>query len=191
MIYILRYIKAMLIYMLGALPVIAAFRLLRGQSLHKKGIRTTLFREAGLIIFLLYLTGLASQAIIPHTQSMCLFTGSINLVPFKIFVDAWREAACNRDFEPLIISLAGNIGIFIPMGFFIPLLWQRTGKQSVLIAFLVSLMIELCQLFQVRCSDIDDLWMNTLGGLIGWGMYFLLHRLKPKITVRFKINGTI
>ncbi|PKM77180.1 MAG: VanZ family protein [Firmicutes bacterium HGW-Firmicutes-15] len=189
MTYILHYIEAMLPYMLGAMPVIAVYRLLRVRSLHKGCCRTTLYHEAGLIIFLLYLTGLASQAIVPHPKSIGFFAGWVNLVPFQILVDAWREAAVNHDFEPLIISLAGNIGIFIPMGFFIPLLWRRTWKQTVLTTFLASLTIELCQLFQARCSDIDDLWMNTLGGLIGWGVYLLLHRPKPEITERFKIRG--
>ena len=174
-------------YMLGAMPAIAVYRLFRVRNLYKSGSKTTLYHEAGFIIFLLYLTGLASQAIVPHPKGTGFFVGCINLVPFQIFVDAWGEAVLNHNFEPLIISLAGNIGIFIPMGFFIPMLWRKTWKQTVLIASLASLTIEVCQLFQARCSDIDDLWMNTLGGLIGWAVYLLLHRPKPDITGRFKI----
>ncbi|MEA1959803.1 MAG: VanZ family protein [Bacillota bacterium] len=191
MIYIADYIEAMLPYMLGAFPLIIIFRLFRVRSLHKGGSRTTLWHETGLVIFMLYLIGLASQAIIPHSISLNFFSGSVNLIPFHVFVDAWREANLNHNFEPLIISLAGNIGIFMPMGFFIPLLWRRTFKQTVLISFFASLTIEVCQLPQSRCSDIDDLWMNALGGLIGWFVYFLLNRLKPKMTVRFKANKKI
>lgn len=191
MIYIADYIKAMLPYMLGAFPLIIIFGLFRVRNLHKGGCRTTLWHETGLLIFILYLTGLASQAIIPHSISINSFSGSVNLVPFQVIVDTWREAKLNHNFEPLIISLAGNIGIFIPMGFFIPLLWRRTFKQTVLISFFASLTIELCQLPQLRCSDIDDLWMNTLGALIGWIIYFLLNGLKPKMTERFKANKKI
>lgn len=86
----------------------------------------------------------------------------------------WREASMYHNFEPLIISLAGNIGIFIPMGIFLPWLWQKTLKQTVLISLLASLTIEICQIPQPRCSDIDDLWMNTLGGLIGWLICYVL-----------------
>ena len=174
-------------YMLGALPLIAAFRFFRVRNLHKGGRRTTVCHETGLIIFLLYLTGVASQAVISHSN-IHWFGGSINLVPFQIFVDAWTEAVSKHNFQPLIISLAGNIGIFVPLGLFIPLLWRRTLKQTVLAAFLVSLSIELCQLSQARCSDIDDLWMNTLGALIGWWVYWLLQRFIPGITGGFKVN---
>lgn len=172
----------MLPYMLGALPLILIFGLFRVRNLHKSGLRTTLCHEAGFIIFLLYLTGLASQAIIPRSIKIDFSAGSVNLVPFRVFVDVWRETAKNHNLEPLIISLAGNIGVFMPIGFFIPLLWRRTCKQTVLISFLVSLTIEICQLPQARCSDIDDLWMNTLGALIGWIVYYFLHKLKPRIT---------
>ena len=188
MTYILFYIKSMLPYILGAVPIIVVYRLLRVRSLHMRGIETTPYHEAGVFIFLLYLIGLASQAILPHQNSVGFGGGSINLIPFQIFIDAGRAVALDHNFEPLVISLGGNIGIFIPMGFFIPLLWRRTCKQTVAITFLVSLTIELCQLTQVRCSDIDDLWMNTLGGLIGWFLYLLLYKRNFRMTDRFKVT---
>lgn len=189
MIWILNYIQAMVPYMLGALPLIVMFRFFWVRNLHKGGSKTTVCHETGVIIFLLYLIGLASQAIIPYSGGFNWSVGSVNLVPFQVLADAWREAVKNHNFEPVIISLAGNIGIFIPLGLFVPLLWRRTLKQTVLIAFLVSLSIELCQLVQARCSDIDDLWMNALGGLTGWGVYWLLQKFLPEIAGRFKVNG--
>ncbi len=188
MIWIFDYIQAMVPYIVGALPLIVAFRFFRVRNLHKGGIRTTIYHETGVIVLLLYLAGLASQAIIPNSKSIGFFTGSVNLIPFQVFVNAWREAAQNHNYEPFIISLAGNIGIFIPLGLFVPMLWRRTLKQTVLTAFLVSLSIELCQLNQARCSDIDDLGMNTLGGLIGGGVYWLLQRFIPDILGRFKVR---
>lgn len=188
MIWILDYIQAMVPYIVGAFPLILAFRFFRVRNLRKGGIRTTIYHETGVIVLLLYLAGLVSQAIIPNSKSIGFFTGSVNLIPFQVLVTVWREAALNHNFEPMIISLAGNIGIFIPLGLFVPMLWQRTLKQTVLTAFLVSLSIELCQLSQARCSDIDDLGMNTLGGLIGGGVYWLLQRFIPEILGRFKVK---
>ena len=45
--------------------------------------------------------------------------------------------------------------------------------------FLMSLAIEICQLFNLRATDIDDLMMNTLGALVGyccWKVFSLIFR---------------
>ncbi|MBQ2945830.1 MAG: VanZ family protein [Clostridia bacterium] len=42
-----------------------------------------------------------------------------------------------------------------------------SAKRTVLIGFLISFFIELCQLFTPRSTDVDDLWLNALGIFIG------------------------
>ena len=72
-----------------------------------------------------------------------------------------------------------NILLFFPLGFLLPLLSQsyhRLGRTAVA-GFLFSLSIECCQLLNLRCSDVDDLLMNTLGALCGYGLWFGLSRL--------------
>ena len=41
--------------------------------------------------------------------------------------------------------------------------------------FLISLAIELAQYPLERGTDIDDLWLNTLGALLGWAVYIALY----------------
>lgn len=62
----------------------------------------------------------------------------------------------------------GNIILFIPCGVFIQQ-FSRKKKvfRSVIYCFLISLLIETCQLFLTSSVDVDDLIMNTLGGAIG------------------------
>ena len=74
-----------------------------------------------------------------------------------------------------------NIIMFMPFGFFLPLIWKnfRNAKKVVLMGFLMSLAIEICQLFNMRTTDIDDLLMNTLGTLVGyccWKVFSLIFR---------------
>jgi glycopeptide antibiotics resistance protein len=66
--------------------------------------------------------------------------------------------------------------LFIPFGFFLPLLWEqyRPLWKTVSCGFLLSLAIELSQLFNHRISDIDDLLTNTLGAFAGWLLWLLL-----------------
>lgn len=91
---------------------------------------------------------------------------SINLIPFS------SEGAMTYNF---------NIIMFMPFGFLLPLIWKnfRNAKKVVLMGFLMSLAIEICQLFNLRATDIDDLMMNTLGALVGyccWKVFSLIFR---------------
>lgn len=91
---------------------------------------------------------------------------SINLIPFS------SEGAMTYNL---------NIIMFMPFGFLLPLIWKnfRNAKKVVLMGFLMSLAIEICQLFNLRATDIDDLMMNTLGALVGyccWKVFSLIFR---------------
>ena len=76
-----------------------------------------------------------------------------------------------------------NIIMFMPFGFLLPLIWKnfRNAKKVVLMGFLMSLAIEICQLFNIRTTDIDDLMMNTLGAVIGYFIWKLTKRLFKNI----------
>ena len=52
--------------------------------------------------------------------------------------------------------------------------------------FIISLFIELAQLFLPRATDVDDLIMNTLGGFLGFIVYMILRWILPKTMRRFK-----
>jgi glycopeptide antibiotics resistance protein len=72
--------------------------------------------------------------------------------------------------------------IFIPIGFFIPLLWHkmRSLGKTVLCGFIISLFIELIQFPLYRGTDIDDLWLNTLGVLVGYFVFILVKKIIPR-----------
>ena len=95
----------------------------------------------------------------------------MNLIPFRIFYDTYIEVFKNNNISYFIISFIGNIIIFIPLGILIPLLYKISSKKVILIGFLISLLIEIIQLFLKRGTDIDDLILNTLGVFIGTLIY--------------------
>lgn len=193
---IIKYLFNMLPYMLCALPFIAVFRYLRVKKMAKRGIGARVAHEAGVVIFLLFLTGLASQTVIPKIQwgdTLGIVAGGrgvrLNLVPFLIFRQA-GAAAAQGDFNYFLINFVGNIVLFMPIGFFIPLLWRKvTLGKMVLIGFLCSLFIELCQLPLGRGTDIDDLWLNTLGCLLGYAVFALVRKLAPRFAMRCKVGN--
>ena len=97
-----------------------------------------------------------------------------NLIPFQEI----RRFIIYRDYvstEAFLVNLVGNLLVFFPVGMLVPL-WRntkRTGCIRILIyIFLFTLSIETLQLVtRVGVFDVDDLLMNTLGGLAGWICY--------------------
>ena len=76
----------------------------------------------------------------------------------------------------IVVNLVGNTAMFIPVGIVWPAVFRKLDTHGKVIAagFGFSLVIELLQLpFYNRCSDVDDLILNTLGYLIGYGIWLL------------------
>ena len=69
-----------------------------------------------------------------------------------------------------------NILLFIPLGFLRPMAFAQTRRSWIVIGTgtLVSLLIEITQLITHRgWFDVDDIFLNTLGAVIGYGFYKL------------------
>lgn len=78
-----------------------------------------------------------------------------------------------------------NVIMFMPLGFLLPYIWDnfRNLKSVIFTSFIFSLSIELSQLLNRRTTDIDDLTMNTLGGLLGyiiWKLFFYIFKIGNK-----------
>ena len=79
--------------------------------------------------------------------------------------------------KSVMINLAGNVAAFMPFGFFLPVLWPKTGKllSVAFWSFSFSLVVETIQhLYKVGTFDVDDLFLNTLGGIFGYVLMRLL-----------------
>ncbi len=100
----------------------------------------------------------------------------LNLTPFVYLFDypTMKEA---------LLNLIGNTAMFIPLGIVWPGVFKKLNTHGKVIAagFGVSLTIEILQLpFFGRSSDIDDLILNTLGYLLGYGIYLCVKKLRRK-----------
>lgn len=92
-----------------------------------------------------------------------------NFIPFKTIYFYLFLADINLNIR--IENLAGNIIGFIPFGFLFPFLFKGLlsfGKVT-LLTFCLSLSFEMLQLvFFLGSFDVDDLILNTLGGMLGY-----------------------
>jgi len=94
---------------------------------------------------------------------------SNNFVPFKTIYFYLFLADINLNIR--IENLAGNIIGFVPFGFILPLLAKKFQKLSTVAfaTFCLSLTFELLQLvFEFGSFDVDDLILNTIGGILGY-----------------------
>lgn len=90
----------------------------------------------------------------------------VNLIPFSKEID--------------IIGYFLNIILFVPFGFLTPMIWKKRDHPIHVIgsSFLYSILIEGSQLLNNRSTDIDDIIMNLIGAMVGFGIY----RIWDKIT---------
>jgi glycopeptide antibiotics resistance protein len=75
---------------------------------------------------------------------------------------------------PMVLNVLGNLAAFVPLGVLWPLLLRgRTSAWRVAgLAASVSFLIESLQFAsRRRIADVDDVMLNTLGGLLGYGVY--------------------
>lgn len=102
-----------------------------------------------------------------------IFPFWLNVKPFIYLFDypTMREA---------LLNLIGNTAMFIPLGIVWPTVFKElnTHRKVITAGFGVSFTIEVLQLpFFGRSTDIDDLILNTLGFLVGYGIYLLGKKL--------------
>lgn len=82
-----------------------------------------------------------------------------------------------------LLNLIGNTAMFIPLGIVWPVAFRKLNTHCKVITagIGVSVTIEVLQLpFFDRATDIDDLILNTLGFLMGYGIYLLVKKLRRK-----------
>lgn len=97
---------------------------------------------------------------------------------FSTYMEAIRE--------PNFLQVLYNLLLLLPLGFYLRYYFEKGFIKSVVIVFLVSLFFELTQLSGLygiyetyRLFDVDDLFINTLGGIIGFCISPLLSFFLP------------
>lgn len=98
----------------------------------------------------------------------------LNLRPF-IWVNEVYDMGVRRMMSQLLL----NIGMFVPLGLLLPIVFKVMGKfwKTAAAALGTTFIIETLQYFMGRSADIDDVIMNFVGGVIGYLVFILFRRL--------------
>ncbi|MGG4212366.1 VanZ family protein [Paenibacillus alvei] len=103
---------------------------------------------------------------------------SYNIVPFDTIRQYWR-AMESFPFRVWGVNLLGNIGVFIPFGILVPIIWvSMRSIGSLLLTIVIALVIlEVSQmLLGAGTMDVDDIILNVLGVLCGRIAYVFLRK---------------
>lgn len=141
-----------------------------GGIMNKRERIKTVFLYGVFICYILLLIKILFLSRISHLEQR-----SINLIPFYSIMEYVSGSSANiRAFA--FGNVVGNIVIFIPLGAYL-LLFKNDKRviTNLLFIFIVSLLVEIIQgILGIGASDIDDIILNCLGGLIGILGYKLL-----------------
>ncbi|MRX73874.1 hypothetical protein GJU40_17200 [Bacillus lacus] len=112
------------------------------------------------------------------------YYGIINLNIFSGYVEAWNSFSV-ISFQLIVF----NILMFVPLGILLPLYSSRFMKfKWILIgSFVATLMIETFQVVTGRgIFELDDIFHNTLGGVLGYQLFMLIHTVIQKKRISFQ-----
>ena len=188
---------------LPAMLIFGCFYPYRHRALDAQGLTSSLPREVLLHFFILCLFGLAGMVLWPgyHFEPTDGLWGnlvihnareswhsSLNLVPLRMVGDYLR-AFRQGDLFYAVVMLFGNLGTFLPLGFFPALLFRNYGvKKTFLFGLCFSLGAECCQFFLGRHCDVDDVFLNVTGVMLGYGLYRLVKRYFPRFAKNFHVK---
>lgn len=151
------------------------------------------WRAVGAYFLMLYIVGLASFTLYPMPDNPAVFCQDYHLSPqlnpFGFIGDI------QNDGTRAILQVVMNLVFFIPLGVFARLFFRWRIGTTVIVGFLTSLLIETAQLTGVfglypcsyRLFDVDDLAINTIGGVLGYVLALVL----PQPEVDRAQKGTI
>ncbi len=139
------------------------------------------YKELFMLVFILYV--------------MCLFEvvtiqdynyGLSNFIPFH---EIFRYEIGSRLF---IKNILGNILLFLPYGYYATsYVNNKKYWVTALLTVIISITIEFVQLKIGRTFDIDDVILNTCGGILGFYLYIFMDTISSHLPKIFKREGFI
>lgn len=162
-----------------------------------RSIAGYIFVLPGVLLYFGYLMKTKKQMLIHFVVSMVFCYYLIGIFTM-VGIHAFKTFSPRIVLVPFADMISGpvdtvlNVILFIPLGFFLPLLYKKYNRVNriVLTGFLFSISIEIVQMFGMGSTDINDLITNTVGTCLGYYIYKVLFKLvQNESCVKFKADG--
>lgn len=133
--------------------------------------KLVLYKEITMLFFIIYLLLLYYIVTMQDNNY-----GTNNFTPFK---EIFRYSITSILFFKNVV---GNIFLFVPFGIFSSYyIKNKSFIPTFLLSVLISFSIEITQSLIGRTLDIDDVILNTIGGLLGYFIYKISDRIILKL----------
>ena len=147
-------------------------------------------REVLLLVFVVYLSGLAAATLSPSRSSRYRADNTVGLElrpdPASLTCSSAALPSGSTGHSFCVRNARGNLLLFLPLGILLPLVWKRLPFWGgVRIAIALSVSIETLQYLSRtwgvnRTADVNDVVLNVLGACLGLMLVHLL-RWRPGI----------
>jgi glycopeptide antibiotics resistance protein len=156
------------------------------------------FRTLIIYSFILYMITIYFLVILPlpNKSDVVKKADMVRLIPFGFIHDFIRETSFNLRnpstylkalMEPCFYTVAFNLLMTVPFGMYMRYYFKCNLKKTMILSFLLSLFFEITQVtglyfiypYAYRVFDVDDLIINTLGGIIGYKLFGILNNFLP------------
>lgn len=148
------------------------------REVHKKHIIII-----GRLLFYVYILLLSYFLFFSERYGRDSVTQQFNLQLFKE-IKRFIKHREQIGLEGFVVNIFGNVIAFMPYGFLLPLL-NRAYRRFFIIAILsivFSLVVETAQLLlRVGVFDVDDILLNSLGGVLGYIIFLVIHSLYKRM----------
>ena len=104
-----------------------------------------------------------------------------NLTLFQEIMRYYSLGMRTGNWMLFVLNVIGNIVVFMPIGMFLPSLFSRCRNVffTTVLCLEMSLYVEVMQLVtRVGSFDVDDLLLNTIGGICGYIVYMIYRGMK-------------
>lgn len=168
------------VFIMVFMLVIVAFLFLNKNSGYKLNSKKRQFMLLNYVGMTATVVGMILVTLMPTGYS----NDMVQLVPFDSIIETWELATTRA----IINSLLLNVLLFVPFGFFLYLLIRKELLTTVL-ACITSIMIETMQYILPigRVTNIDDVILNTIGGIIGMLLGVIV--LKLEVVYNIVVRG--
>lgn len=178
-------------YVLDIIPfmIIAAFIIVCIRYYKcKKSNSFSVVRELLIIVFWLYLSAMFLKTCVPADYLKFDFSELKFMLPTKeyIYNNPYQSniviRACvlsHRWFDLFNIFIV-NLIMLLPFGFLFPIIYPKRKEYTIIIGIGISCLIEFIQLFLPRLTDTYDIFLNSIGVIIGYLIYKIAYRIKNK-----------
>lgn len=143
--------------------------------------KSRIFRAFGKVLFLLYVCFLIYFLFLAEWYGRSGVTEEYRY-NLELFKEIRRFIIYREQLGAFAVfaNLIGNIIIFIPYGFFVSMASRSCGFfKTLLCSMLLSLAVEIAQLFtRVGSFDVDDILLNTIGGVFGYIVYVICSKIR-------------